>query len=159
VDIEVAAAAEHAYISLTDEDGVTTDGSAGRRGYNVAVVDSGTGRLLEKRGFDTWANEYEAQRLAQFLEQIPERRIVVVASKGDAGLHLTGEAAAALRSLGAQADLRGAIGQAHALVGVKGAPPGSAAELVDQPSAWLRLGRNPDRRHLAAAVDWVKVDR
>ena len=157
VDIEIEAAADHAYISLYDEAGAKTDGSAGRRGYNVAVLDARTGRLLDKRGFDTWANEYEAQRLAEFVAQIPEGRIVVVATKDDAGQHLTAEAIAALRSLGAQGDLRGAVGQAHALVGVKGAAPGMALELVAAPNAWLRLGRNPDRRPLAAAVDWVRV--
>jgi hypothetical protein len=159
LDIEIAAASDHAYISLTDEEGASIDASAGRRGYNVAVLDVRTGRLLEKRGFDTWANEYEAQRLAEFIAQIPEGRIVLVATLGDAGLHLTEEAAAALRSLGAQTDLRGALGQAQAIIGVKGAPSGSALELVDEPSAWLRLGRNPDRRPLAAAVDWLTVDR
>ncbi|MBC8448565.1 MAG: hypothetical protein H8D78_12530 [Chloroflexi bacterium] len=159
VDIEIEAAADHAYISLYDEAGAKTDASAGRRGYNVAVLDPRTGRLLDKRGFDTWANEYEAQRLAEFVAQIPEGRIVVVATKDDAGQHLSEEAVAALRSLGAQADLRGAGGQAHALIGVKGAAPGSALELVAGPNAWLRLGRNPDRRPLAAAVDWLRVDQ
>ncbi|MDH7485165.1 MAG: interleukin-like EMT inducer domain-containing protein [Anaerolineae bacterium] len=159
VDIEIEAAADHAYISLYDEAGAKTDGSAGRRGYNVAVLDARTGRLLDKRGFDTWANEYEAQRLAEFVAQIPEGRIVVVATKDDAGQHVTAEAVAALHSLGAQGDLRGAVGQAHALIGVKGAAPGTALELVAAPNAWLRLGRNPDRRPLAAAVDWVRVER
>jgi len=159
VDIEVEAAADHAYISVYDEAGAKTDASAGRRGYNVAVLDEGSGRLLDKRGFDTWANEYEAQRLAEFVAQIPDGRIVVVATRGDAGLHLTEEAVAALRSLGAQADLRGAAGQAHAFIGVRRAAAGSALELVAEPNAWLRLGRNPDRRSLAAAVDWVRVDQ
>jgi len=159
VDIEIDAAPDHAYISIYDEAGAKTDASAGRRGYNLAVLDPRTGHLLEKRGFDTWANEYEAQRLAEFVAQIPDGRIVVVATKGDAGLHLTQAAVAALRSLGARADLRSAAGQAHALIGVKGAPPGSALELVAAPNAWMRLGRNPDRRLLAAAVDWVRVER
>ena len=158
VDIEVDAAADHAYISVYDEAGAKTDASAGRRGYNVAVLDGRSGRLLDKRGFDTWANEYEAQRLAEFVAQIPDGRIVVVATRGDAGLHLTEEAVAALRSLGAQADLRGAAGQAHAFIGVRGAAAGSALELVAAPNAWLRLGRNPDRRSLAAAVDWWLVN-
>jgi hypothetical protein len=159
VDIELDAAADHAYISVYDEAGTKTDASAGRRGYNLAVLDERSGCLLDKRGFDTWANEYEAQRLAEFVAQVPDGRIVVVATKGDAGQHLTEAAVAALRSLGAQADLRGATGQSHALIGVRGAAAGSALELVAAPNAWLRLGRNPDRRSLAAAVDWVRVDQ
>jgi hypothetical protein len=158
-DIEIDAAPDHAYISVTDEGGVRADASAGRRGYNVAVLDARSGRVLDKRGFDTWANAYEAGRLAEFIHGIPDGRIVVVATKGDAGRHLTGEAVTALREVGAQADLRGAEGEAHAVIGVKGAAPGSGQELVGQPSSWLRLGRNPDRRPLAVAMDWVRIGR
>jgi hypothetical protein len=123
------------------------------------VIDARSGQLLDKRGFDTYANEYESQRLAEFVEQIPDGRIVAVATKGDAGAHLTEDAVLALWNLGGQADLRGTAGQAHALIGVKGASPGSGAELVAETNAWLRRGLNPDRRTLAAAVDWVRIDR
>ena len=159
LDIEIAAAADHAYISLESEEGERIDASAGRRGYNVAVIDPRSGRLLDKKGFDTFANEYESQRLAEFIMDIPDGRIVAVATKGDAGLHLTVEATLALRSLGGQVDLRGIVGQAHALIGVKGASPGSGVELLGEPNAWVRRGRNPDRRTLGAAVDWVRIGR
>jgi len=159
LDIEVAAAADHAYISIEDEDGERVDASAGRRGYNLAVIDADSGRLLDKRGFDTYANEYEAQRLAEFIMDIPDGCIVAVATKGDAGMHLTEEAALALRSLGGQVDLRGIVGQAHALIGVKGASPGSGVELLGEPNAWVRRGRNPDRRSLGVAVDWLRIGR
>ena len=159
VDIEIAAAADHAYISLENDAGERTDASSGRRGYNIAVIDPHSGRLLDKRGFDTFANEYEAQRLAEFIRQIPEGHIVAVATKGDAGLHLTEEAALALKSLGGQADLQGIAGQAHALIGVQGASAGSGVESVAEASAWVRRGRNPDRRTLGAAVDWVSIGR
>jgi hypothetical protein len=159
VDIELDAAVEHAYISLTDEQGTVVDASAGRRGYNVAVLDPHRGRLLEKRGFDTWANEYEAQRLADFLTQVPEGQLVVLATKEHAGRHLTDEAVAALRGVGSSVDLRQSPGQAHALIGVQGAAAGAALELVGEPNAWLRVGGNPDRRTLAAALDWLKIER
>ena len=159
VDVEVDAAPDHAYISVYDEAGRKTDASAGRRGYNLAVLDPRSGRLLAKRGFDTWANEYEAQRLADFVASIPSGRIVIAATRGDASLHLTEAAVQALASLGAAVDLRGQAGRSHALIGVKGAPPGTALESSEEGNSYLRIGRNPDRRTLAAAVDWLAVER
>lgn len=159
VDIEVDAAPDHAYISIYDETGRKTDASAGRRGYNLAVLDPRSGRLLEKRGFDTWANEHESQRLADFVASIPRGHIVVAATRGDAAPHLTAAAVGALSSLGAAVDLRGQSGRSHALIGVKGAPPGTALEWSGEGNSYLRVGRNPDRRTLAAAVDWLAVER
>ena len=63
----------------------------------------------------------------------------------------------ALASVGIAADMRGREGQAHAAIGIKGAPPGSAMEVAGGPSAYLRLGRNPDDRTLGAAIDWIRL--
>ncbi|MCC7354245.1 MAG: hypothetical protein IT330_10850 [Anaerolineae bacterium] len=159
VDVEVDAAPDHAYISAYDAAGRKTDASAGRRGYNLAVLDPRSGRVLEMKGFDTWANEYEAQRLADFVAAIPLGRIVVAATKDDATPHLTEAAVRSLADLGASVDLRGQKGRSHALVGVKGAPPGTALEWSGAGNSYLRVGRNADRRPLAAAVDWLAVER
>ncbi len=43
-----------------------------------------------------------------------------------------------------------------AIAGVKGAAPGSAAQVIDANDAFLRVSLNRDRRPLAAAVDWVR---
>ncbi|MCS7221878.1 MAG: interleukin-like EMT inducer domain-containing protein [Anaerolineae bacterium] len=158
VDIEINATAEFAYITLEDDRGARVDGSAGRRGYNVAVINPHSGRLLERRGFDTAANAYEAERLAQFLQEIPEGLIVVAATRGPGTAHLTDQAWAALQEIGAGQDPRGIPGVSHAIIGVKGALPGSAVEVVRTGGAYLRIGRNPDRRSLAAAVDWVRLE-
>ncbi len=42
------------------------------------------------------------------------------------------------------------------LIGVKGAAAGTAAEVSGQEGAYLRLAS--DRRSLAAAVDWVRLE-
>jgi hypothetical protein len=80
---------------------------------------------------------------------------VAVATKGAGTANLTPAAVAALQSLGskvqAPADLQG---KSHALVGVKGASPGSASEITG-PDAYLRVAG--DFRTLAAAVDWVEL--
>ncbi len=158
VDIEINATADFAYITLEDDAGKRVDASAGRRGYNVALVDPRSGRLLAKRGFDTAANRYESERLAQFLEEAPAGTIVVVATRGPATAHLTDRAWDALRSVGAGQDPRAVPNASHALIGVKGASPGTAAEDIRGGGAYLRVGRNPDRRPLAAAVDWVRLE-
>ncbi|MCC7358991.1 MAG: hypothetical protein IT317_05915, partial [Anaerolineales bacterium] len=158
VDIEIHAAPGFAFISLFDEAGEQTDGSAGRRGYNIAVLDARSGRLLDKRGFDTWANEFEAAALADYLAAIPDGRIVVAATYDAGGRFLTDAARQAMGRLGADvSQLPGETG-AHAFIGIQGAPPGSALEAHGADDATLRLGRNPDRRTLAAAVDWVRTE-
>ena len=50
----------------------------------------------------------------------------------------------ALRALGVAGDLRGQAGTAHAFVGVKSAPPGSALEALGPRAVEVRLGEaNP----------------
>ncbi len=157
VDIEIHAAADFAYITLEDDAGARVDASTGRRGYNVALIDPRNGRLLAKRGFDTAANAYEADRMAAFIEDAPPGTIVVAATRGTAADHLTDRAWAALQRIGASRDPRQTPGAAHALIGVQGAPSASAAEVVQTGDAYLRVGKLPDRRELAAAVDWVRL--
>jgi hypothetical protein len=143
------------------------DGSDHRPGYNVAVVHPRSGKLLERRGFDTTpggrttasprGGETEAAAMASFIAEVPEGQIVVVALQGDAAARLTEEAVLALRQIGGQADLRGTSGWSHALIGVKGAAPGTALEVAGQENAWLRVA--PDRRTLAIAVDAIRWER
>jgi len=155
VDIEVTsggpAAGNLAYITVDGR-----DASAHREGYNVAVVDPERGEVRSFRGFDTTANQYESDRLARYLEAIPAGQIVIIAARGDAGRHLTGRARAALARLGARRMPAADGPQSYAVIGVQGAAPGSAAESAPvSGTAYLRLGRNPDQRTLAAAFAWI----
>jgi hypothetical protein len=122
----------------------------------VAVIDPRSGKLLDRQGFDTTASgsELEAEALAGFIAAVPQGQIVVVAMQGDGAVHLTGTAVAALSSIGGQADPRGTAGWSHAIVGVKGAAPGTALEVAGPDSGWLRVA--PDRRTLAVAVDGLR---
>jgi hypothetical protein len=70
---------------------------------------------------------------------------------------LTEDAVQALSQIGGQADLRGTTGWSHALIGVKGAAPGTALEVAGPDQGWLRAA--PDRRTLAIAVDLVLWER
>lgn len=155
VNIE-AHAFDEAYITLYGADGTSANASAGRRGYNVAVVDPRSGKLLDMQGFDTAANGYEADALATYLNGIAPGRIVVMASKGDAAMYINQAAVAAMQRLGSRVTAPEDVsGQAHALVGVQGARPGTAAEVIAPEDAYLSV--SGDFRHLAAAVDWVEL--
>ncbi len=131
------------------------DISVERRGYNLVVLDERTGAVLDRRGFDTSGSPAESRLLADYIASIPAGRIVVAAVRIDGGRHLTAEAVAALGTIGAKADLRGTENRAHAIIGVKGAAPGTALELAPAGNAFLYVGHNMDQRTLAVAVDRV----
>jgi hypothetical protein len=78
---------------------------------------------------------------------------------GDATAYLSEDALAALNSLGATLNVEDVRGNYFAIAGVKGAAPGTAAQVVDANDAFLRISLNRDRRPLAAAVDWVQIGR
>ena len=63
-----------------------------------------------------------------------------------------------LCTIGGQVDPRGTTGWSHAIIGVKGAAPGTALETAGADNGWLRVA--PDRRTLAIAMDkitWEQV--
>ncbi len=160
VDLEVnsGGSADFAFIMVgTDDD--AQDGSLHSPGYNVAVIHPRSGKLLEQRGFDTTPSGSEAQSaaLADMIDAVPDGQIVVVAMQGDGAAHLTADAVEALARIGGQVDPRGTAGWSHAIIGVKGAEPGTALEVAGPDNGWLRVA--PDRRTLAVAVDLILWER
>ena len=159
LDADLKAFADGGFIALFDDaTGEQSDGSAGRRGVNVTVLDPASGAVRAKEGFDTTASAAESERLAAFLADIDAGAPVLVVSYGDAWRALSAEAVEQLHTLGADVSLEGLQEQYFAIVGVKGAAPGAAAQTVDPTDAFLRVSLNRDRRPLAAAVDWVSVE-
>ncbi len=159
IDADLKAFADGGFIALFDETGEQSDGSAGRRGVNVTVLDPQSGEVVEKEGFDTTASTAESDKLVAFLDKIPAGSPVLVVTYGNASAYLDEDALAALGTIGAALtadDVRNAY---VAIAGVKGASPGSAAQAVDANDAFLRVSLNRDRRPLAAAVDWVSVGK
>jgi hypothetical protein len=147
-----------AFITIGTGDGVE-DGSLHHPGYNLAVIDPRSGKLLDRHGFDTTpgGSESQASALADYIASVTEGQIVVVALQGDGTAHLTGEAAAAFHEIGGQADPRGTTGWSHAIIGIKGVAPGTALEVAGPESGWLRVA--PDRRTLAIAMDSLLWER
>lgn len=157
VDAELNGFADGGFIALFNEAGEQSDGSAGRQGVNVTVLDE-QGDVVEKSGFDTAANAYESDKLTTYLGKIESGRIVLVVSKGDATANVTEAAVNGLRALGADVTRDQLRGNHFSIIGVQGAQPGSAALTIDPNGAYLRIGLDPDRRSLAGAVDWVHID-
>ncbi|MCC6453692.1 MAG: hypothetical protein IT328_01990 [Caldilineaceae bacterium] len=159
IDTDITAFADGGYIALFDEEEEQSDGSAGRRGINVTVIDPATGEVLDKAGFDTTANSHESDALANYLAALPAGQMILVASYGDAWSHLTAEAVTQLQGFGIEVTLEAMEGNYLAAVGVQGAAPGSGAWVLHESNAFLRISLVRDRRTLAAAVDWVKVEQ
>ncbi|MDQ4077135.1 MAG: hypothetical protein M3220_12910, partial [Chloroflexota bacterium] len=126
------------------------DASDHRLGTNVTVLDPVTGEIEAVSGFDTTANEFERERLHEFIKQIPEGKVVVVALKGPATAYLNLDTVAALKTLGAATGPTN-HGVSYALIGVKGAPEGSALEAESGEGA-VDLAHLPDDRPLSSAV-------
>lgn len=158
IEVNSGGPAGFAYITVGEGDGAE-DGSSHQSGYNVAVIHPRTGKLLDRQGFDTTpgGSDSEVPALVDFVAGIPEGHIVAVALQDDGVALLTAEALAAFEAIGGQADPRGTTGWSHAIIGVKGAPPGTALEVAGPDNGWLRVA--PDRRPLAAAVDAVVWER
>jgi len=158
LDADLKGFAEGGFIALFDDKGQQIDAAAGRRGVNVTVLDRKNGAVLEKKGFDTAANEFESQALVAYLATLATGSPVLIVSNGDATAHLTEAAIASLRQLGVDATLDNLRGRYFAFVGVQGAVPGTAAVSIDAKVAFLRISLNRDQRPLAASVDWVKIE-
>ncbi len=119
-------------------DGVTV--TPKQRGIVIAMIDPQNGTVLKAGGFDTYQSAAEADRLVSMIEAAPNGTIVALATY-DEGLAKIGPAAqAAIGGLGGQINLANQVGAAYALIGVKGAPAGSALEALDRVPVMLDLG-------------------
>ena len=107
------------------------DLSPNKRGYNLVALDSATGHLLEAASFDTHADPNESEALAAWIAGLPENSLVAGAVRDEGSMNLNQEGVAALQSLGVTTDLRGRFRWGHAFVGAKGAPEGTAVEVLD----------------------------
>jgi hypothetical protein len=136
-------------------DGV--DVSPNGRGYNVAVFPP-EGEVLTA-SFDTHLDPGASTAMAEFIAAVPEGHAVAVAVADEASMNLGEEAVLALRSIGASGDLRERSRWSHAIIGVKGAEPGSALEALDglRPVS-VAIGPPLTEPTTAAALDWIRFE-
>ena len=132
------------------------DVSPNERGYNVAVIDPETGAVEQTAAFDTHLDDAASASLAAFLDRVPEGRIVAVAAADEASRLLDADAVAALHHIGAEGDLRDLFRWGHAIIGVQGAPEGTALEAM----GWMQpvtviTGEGATEPRLAAALGTI----
>jgi len=107
------------------------DVSPGSRGYNLVALDQLSGSSQGAAAFDTHADPKAGAALAAWIDALPAGTVVAGAARDEASMSLSGEAIAALRSIGVQGDLRDKFRWGHAFIGAKGAAPGAAMEAMD----------------------------
>ncbi|MBI4787534.1 MAG: hypothetical protein HY782_10860 [Chloroflexi bacterium] len=122
------------------------------RGYNVVVVDPKSGAVVSAKVFNTADERSQSRALTDFIAEIPDGMIVAVAAQEEIAANLGDRTVAGLQSLGGQIDVRTNGNRSHAIIGVKGARPGTALEQANEGTSFLSVGRSPDDRTLAAAV-------
>ena len=128
-----------------------------KAGYNIFKVDEKTGKILAHRAFDTQSLAESSQEMSTFVEKIKPGRIVIAITWGKATAALSDEAVAALRTIGAQTDLRDWPGYCHTIIGVKGANPGEALEKVNLHKAVLVIGQYSNAEKVTAWMNSVKL--
>ncbi len=100
------------------------------RGHHVAVLDAGTGTLLAgPRRFDTYADSAAANEMADFILQQPENSIFLIGIMDDGSVSMTERAYQALESIGSAYCRSVGFRDSWAIIGRKGAVPGSVPEL------------------------------
>lgn len=129
------------------------------RGYNIVVIDPQNDNVIASRFFNTADDRAQSRAMTDFLAQVRQGQIVVVAAQEDAGTNLGDRTVAMLQTIGAQVDLRRTPTYAHAIIGVKGAPPGTAIEQSSDGDVFISVGRNADERTLSAAVSTIVIER
>jgi hypothetical protein len=109
----------------------------GGRGYRIVVINEDTGEVERVGHFDLWidSSRRAAKLMADFINEIPEGKIVLVGVIDEGSKNLTEEAKQALESLGSSLIRRIDFRDSFALIGRKGAEPGSIIEFLT-PSEW-----------------------
>lgn len=139
----------HIYVNGIDQ-------SPNERGYNLVVINPQTGVVESRSVFDTFASEENAARLAQFIANIPNGKIVAVAVRDEASRMLTDSAVNAFRSIGASQDLREKFRWSHAIIGVKGRA-GALESASEISPARVVVGIGAMEPNIAAAFEWIAI--
>ena len=131
-----------------------------KRGYHLAAISPQTGAVVRVASFDTFADADESARLAQFIADLPRGEIVAGVAIDDVSKNLQARAVDALRSIGAEGDLRWQFRAGHAFIGVKGARVGQALESVDgRFPANVSVGKNVASDRVAFAFAEIRFEQ
>ncbi|MCX8064408.1 MAG: hypothetical protein N3G21_04470 [Candidatus Hydrogenedentes bacterium] len=122
-----------------------------RRGFYVVIMTLSPHRVIRSDRFDVWESKNEAIRMAQFLDEIPERHIGIFAVSDEASENMTPTLEESLIKFGfARRTYEGwdkkffGYSYAFAGIGVKGASEGSAIQ------NWAKY--EPGKRKIPVAI-------
>ncbi|MHB0875092.1 MAG: interleukin-like EMT inducer domain-containing protein [Anaerolineae bacterium] len=135
------------------------EASPNGRGYNVVVIEAGSGAVTAAANFDTHADIGASSHMAAFIAAVPTGDVVAVAAADEASGMLGEDAVAALRTLGIAGDLRGCFRCGHAAIGVKGAAPGTAVEAWGYGVSEAMAGRGLTEPRLYFELGAIEVRR
>jgi hypothetical protein len=97
-------------------------------------LNSKTGDIENSEAFDTSASKDDVKKMIDFINGIPEGKIVCVAALDEASNALSKEDAEIFKKIGSKENLYGKNRWAHGIIGVSGLKKGEAIEAIsDRP--------------------------
>ena len=106
--------------------------ASGFRGHNFWRIDQRDGRLLESRNFDTYSSKAQADSLAAWIKRLPDGEMVAAAIRDEGSVSMNEAAYLALEGLGSALTRRVGVRDSWAMLGWKGATPGSVPEVLSK---------------------------
>ncbi len=139
-------------------DGREVSGDA--EGLNAVALDAASAAVLTRDHFATGQSDAEWSRLAAWLDRLPAGTPVAIAARAGAGTApaLSPAKVELLRSLGSALEAGAPAPASYALIGVKGAAPGTALERRDA-SGVARLAHGGEELAARIAIRSVELVR
>ena len=123
-----------------------------QRGITVVTLEDTVCAIDESATFDTHGSTSASDALAAFITKIPPGRIVAATVCDEASTHLTEKAKLALESIGSILIRRLTYRGAWAIVGRKGAAPGSVPEVMNPNSAAIAAVQRLRDRYVTSVM-------
>ncbi|XP_045142328.1 cell migration-inducing and hyaluronan-binding protein isoform X3 [Echinops telfairi] len=114
-----------------EEGGYFFERSWGHRGVIVHVIDPKSGTVIHSERFDTYRSKKESERLVQYLNSVPEGRILSVAVNDEGSRNLEDTARKAMTRLGSKHFLHLGFRHPWSFLTVKGSPSSSVEDHIE----------------------------
>ncbi|KAB0405114.1 hypothetical protein E2I00_016435, partial [Balaenoptera physalus] len=114
-----------------EEGGYFFERSWGHRGVIVHVIDPKSGTVIHSDRFDTYRSKKESERLAQYLNTVPDGRILSVAVNDEGSRNLDDVARKAMTKLGSKHFLHLGFRHPWSFLTVKGNPSSSVEDHIE----------------------------
>nr|XP_048291217.1 cell migration-inducing and hyaluronan-binding protein [Myodes glareolus] len=113
------------------EGGYFFERSWGHRGVIVHVIDPKSGTVVHSDRFDTYRSKKESERLVQYLNAVPDGRILSVAVNDEGSRNLDDTARKAMTKLGSKHFLHLGFRHPWSFITVKGKPSSSVEDHIE----------------------------